>query len=48
MYKTQMEAARNGIVTKEMEAVAVKEYRAAEEIRELVAKALAGEYIDIL
>lgn len=34
MYKTQMEAARKGIVTKEMEAVAKKEYRTAEEIRE--------------
>ncbi len=38
MYKTQMEAARKGILTKEMEAVAKKEYRTAEEIRELVAK----------
>ena len=38
MYKTQMEAARKGIITKEMEAVAEKEYRTAEEIRELVAK----------
>ncbi|MBQ8514801.1 MAG: phosphomethylpyrimidine synthase ThiC [Ruminococcus sp.] len=38
MYKTQMEAARKGIVTKEMEAVAKKEYRTPEEIRELVAK----------
>ena len=38
MYKTQMEAAKKGIVTKEMETVAKKEYRTAEEIRELVAK----------
>ena len=38
MYKTQMEAARKGIITKEMEIVAKKEYRTAEEIRELVAK----------
>ena len=38
MYRTQMEAARKGIVTKEMESVAKKEYRTAEEIRELVAK----------
>ena len=38
MYKTQMEAARKGIITKEMETVAKKEYRTAEEIRELVAK----------
>ena len=38
MCKTQMEAARKGIVTKEMVAVAKKEYRTPEEIRELVAK----------
>ncbi len=38
MYKTQMEAARKGIITKEMETVAKKEYRTPEEIRELVAK----------
>ena len=38
MYKTQMEAARKRIITKEMEAVAAKEYRTPEEIRELVAK----------
>lgn len=38
MYKTQMEAARKGIITKEMEVVSKKEYRTAEEIRELVAK----------
>ena len=38
MYKTQMEAARKGIITKEMEAVAKKEYRTPEEIRDLVAK----------
>ena len=37
-YATQMEAARKGIITPEMEAVAKKEYRATEEIRELVAK----------
>ena len=42
MYKTQMEAARKGIITKEMEAVAAKEYRTAEEIRELVAKGLVA------
>ncbi|MBQ2264641.1 MAG: phosphomethylpyrimidine synthase ThiC, partial [Oscillospiraceae bacterium] len=41
MYKTQMEAARKGIITKEMRAVAEKEYRTAEEIRELVAKGSA-------
>ena len=38
MYKTQMEAARKGVITKELEAVAAKEYRTPEEIRELVAK----------
>ncbi len=37
-YKTQMEAARKGIVTPEMKAVAAKEYRTEEEIRELVSK----------
>ena len=37
MYKTQMEAARKGIITKEMEIVAKKEYRTTEEIRGLVA-----------
>ena len=37
-YATQMDAARQGIVTPEMEAVAKKEYRTPEEIRELVAK----------
>ena len=37
-YTTQMEAARKGIITPEMKAVAAKEYRTEEEIRELVAK----------
>ena len=37
-YKTQMEAARMGIVTPEMKIVAQKEYRTEEEIREWVAK----------
>ncbi len=37
-YATQMEAARKGIVTPEMKAVAKKEYRTEEEIRALVAK----------
>ena len=36
-YKTQMEAAKKGIVTPEMETVAKKEYKTAEEIRALVA-----------
>ena len=37
-YKTQMEAAKKMIITPEMNAVALKEYRTEEEIRELVAK----------
>ena len=37
-YTTQMDAARKGIVTKEMEIVAKKEYRTVEEIRQLVAE----------
>ena len=36
-YKTQMEAAKKGIITPEMETVAKKEYRTPEEIRALVA-----------
>lgn len=38
MYTTQMEAAKKGIITKEMQLVAQQEYRSAEEICELVAK----------
>lgn len=38
MYHTQMEAARKGIITKEMKIVAKKEFRTEEEIRDLVAK----------
>ena len=37
-YTTQMDAARKGIITPEIEAVAQKEYRTAEEIRALVAE----------
>ena len=37
-YSTQMQAARLGIITPQMEAVAQKEYRTGEEIRDLVAK----------
>lgn len=37
-YKTQMEAAKKGIITPEMETVAKKEYRTPEEICALVAK----------
>ena len=37
-YSTQMEAARKGIITPEMEIVAKKEYRSPEEIRDLVAE----------
>jgi thiamine biosynthesis protein ThiC len=33
MYSTQMEAARKGIITPEMEIVAAKEQRTTEEIR---------------
>ena len=36
-YATQMEAAKKGLITPEMETVAKKEYRTAEEIRALVA-----------
>lgn len=37
-YKTQMEAAKAGFITEAMKAVAKKEYRTPEEIRDLVAK----------
>lgn len=37
-YTTQMDAARRGIITSEMKAVAAKEYRTEEEIRDFVAK----------
>ena len=37
-YKTQMEAARKGIITSEMKKVAAKEYRTEEEIRAWVAE----------
>ena len=37
-YKTQMEAARKGIITPEMKKVAAKEYRTEEEIRQWVAE----------
>jgi len=37
-YTTQMDAARRGIITPEMKAVALKEYRTEEEIRDLVAR----------
>ena len=36
-YKTQMEAAKQGIVTKEMKIVAEKEYMDPEKLRDLVA-----------
>lgn len=38
MYRTQMEAAKKGIVTRELEIVAEKEHKAVEEIRNLVAE----------
>lgn len=37
-YATQMDAAKKGIITKEMETVAKKEYKTPEEVRDLVAK----------
>lgn len=37
-YTTQMDAARKGIVTPEMEVVAKKEYRTTEEIRQWVSE----------
>ena len=37
-FTTQMAAARAGIITEEMKAVAAKEYRTEEEIRDLVAR----------
>ena len=37
-YTTQMDAARQGIITPEMKAVAKKEYRTEENIRDLVAR----------
>ena len=37
-YKTQMEAAKKGIITPEMQTVAAKEYMEPERLRELVAK----------
>ena len=37
-YTTQMDAARKGIVTPQMETVAKKEYRTVEEIPQLVAE----------
>ena len=40
-YKTQMEAAKRGIVTPEMELVAKKEYMEPETLRQLVAKVVA-------
>lgn len=36
-YATQMDAAKQGIITKEMEIVAKKEFKTPEEIRRLVA-----------
>ena len=40
-YTTQMDAARKGIVTKEMEAAAKKEQMAPEELRALIAEGKA-------
>ena len=41
-YTTQMDAARKGIITREMELVARKEKRTAEEIRQWVAEGRAA------
>ena len=41
-YATQMDAAKRGIITPEMETVARKEYRTPEEIRDLVARGAGG------
>ena len=41
-YTTQMDAARQGIITREMEAVAAEEHMEAERLRELVAKGDLG------
>ena len=38
-YTTQMDAARKGIITPQMEIVAKKEYRTPEEIRQLLERA---------
>jgi len=48
MYHTQMEAARKGIITKEMKIVAKKEFRTEEEIRDLVAKGQVANDILVL
>ena len=40
-YTTQMDAAKRGIITPEMKAVAAKEHRTEEEIRDLVAREYA-------
>ena len=37
-YTTQMDAAKQGMITPEMKTVAAKEYRTEEEIRDLVAR----------
>ena len=37
-YTTQMDAARHGIITSQMEIVAEKEHMDADELRELIAK----------
>ena len=41
-YKTQMEAAKKGIITPEMEVVAKKEHMEPEKLREAVAKGVAA------
>lgn len=46
-YATQMDAAKRGIITPEMKAVAAKEYRTEEEIRDL-ATLTAKDLIDVV
>ena len=41
-YSTQMEAAKKGIITPEMKAVAEKEYMEPEKLRELVAQGVVA------
>lgn len=44
-YKTQMEAAKKGIITKEMEVVAEKEGASAEIIREKTAAEIGRAHV---
>ena len=44
-YTTQMDAARQGIITPQMEIVAEKEHFDVEELRELIAKGRRGQCV---